>query len=142
VAVGIDRQIAEQAVALLLGGPAATAARLGSGVGLVDDHQLRAGLDELGAAAVALDEVDRDDGNRVLHEQRAVHRQVPSEGANGAGTDDDGREVELLDQLGTPLFAEVGRAEDAEAADLAAIEQLAGDHRGLDRLADADIVAD
>ena len=45
-------------------------------------------------------------------------------------------------QLALPLLGEVRRAEHGEALDLAAVEQLAGDQRGLDRLADADVVGD
>ena len=41
-----------------------------------------------------------------------------------------------------PLLDEVRRAEHGEAVDLAAVEQLAGDERGLDGLADADVVGD
>ena len=45
-------------------------------------------------------------------------------------------------QLADPLVDQVRRAEHGEAVDLAAVEQLAGDERGLDGLADADVVGD
>ena len=41
-----------------------------------------------------------------------------------------------------PLLDEMGRAQDREAIRLAAVDQLAQDQSGLDRLADADIVGD
>ena len=45
-------------------------------------------------------------------------------------------------QLARPLLDEMGRAQDRETIRLAAIDQLAQDQAGLDRLADADIVRD
>ena len=51
-------------------------------------------------------------------------------------------DVELLRKLALPLFGQVGRAQHRDAADLAAVEQFAGDEARLDGLADADVVGD
>src|SRR5439155_22138049 len=49
-------------------------------------------------------------------------------------------DVEFIAQLTLPLLAEVQRTEHAEALDLAAIEQLAGDQPVFRRLAQSDVV--
>jgi hypothetical protein len=56
--------------------------------------------------------------------------------------DGDRMEVEARLELGHPLLDEVRRAQHDEPLDVAAVEQLAGDERGLDGLADADVVGD
>ena len=56
--------------------------------------------------------------------------------------DRDGVEIELRLELARPLLDEMRRAQDGEAVDLAAVDQLAQDQPGLDGLADADIVGD
>lgn len=48
--------------------------------------------------------------------------------------------MELLHQLPLPLFCQMRRAEDGQPPDFAAVEQLAGDDRRLDGLADADVI--
>ena len=50
--------------------------------------------------------------------------------------------MELLRKLALPLLGQVGRAQHRDAADLAAVEQFAGDEARLDGLADADVVGD
>ena len=45
-------------------------------------------------------------------------------------------------KLALPLLAKMRRADDGEALDLAAIEQLADDQAGFNGLADADVVGD
>jgi hypothetical protein len=49
---------------------------------------------------------------------------------------------EFFAQRALPLIAEMRRAQHCEPSGKAPIEQLAGDHRRLDRLADTDIVGD
>src|SRR5262249_32822291 len=51
-------------------------------------------------------------------------------------------DVEAIVQLLQPLLDEMGRTENGEAPDLSAIQQLAGDHSGLNGLADSHIVGD
>jgi len=50
--------------------------------------------------------------------------------------------MEVGFELAHPLVDKVGRAKDGETFDIAAIEQLSCNERGLDGLADADIVGD
>jgi hypothetical protein len=58
------------------------------------------------------------------------------------GGDGHGADVEARLELAHPLLHEVRRAQHGERLDVAAVEQLAGDERGLDGLADADVVGD
>ena len=130
----------EQLVALVA---AAVARAEREGVRLVDDHELGAGAHEVLAAAVGLDEVGRDDDVRVLLEERAADRQAALEALRGRG------QHELGVRGGTSsrsspchCSARCGGQSTARRCDVAAVEQLAGDQRGLDRLADADVVGD
>ena len=50
--------------------------------------------------------------------------------------------MEALLQFALPLLAQVRRAEHGQALDLATVEQLAGDQRAFDGLADTDVVGD
>ena len=68
-------EAAQQLVALVRP-RGADAAGADAGVGLVDDHQLGAGAQEVVAAAVGLDEVGRDDDVRVALEERLADRQA------------------------------------------------------------------
>ena len=112
-------------------------------VGFVDDHELGAGADEVLAAAVGLDEVRRDDDVRVLLKERAGRRGRPRSSRLAVeGRTSSACEVELRPQLVLPLLGEVRRAEHGEALSVAAVEQLASDQRGLDGLADPDVVGD
>ena len=111
-------------------------------VGLVDDDELRAALQELVATSVGLDEVGGDDDVRVLVEQRLVHHQAPLEALDGAGQQQHGVDAELRRQLALPLLGQGRRAEDRAALDGALREQLGRDQTGLHRLADAHVVGD
>ena len=71
-----------------------------------------------------------------------AERQVALQALDGAGKDQLGFDVELLRKLALPLFGQVRRAQHRDAADLGAVEQLAGDEARLDGLADADVVGD
>ena len=109
---------------------------------LVHDHELRAGAHEIVAPPVGLDVIERDDEGGVVIEERLVDRQPAFQPGDGAGAHDLGGDVELARQLGLPLVAEVRRAEDGQAADLAAIEEFAGDQRRLHGLADPHVIRD
>ncbi len=128
---------AEQLVALV-----ATRARRGTGVRLVDDHELGAGAQEVGAAAVALDVVEADHGMRVRREDTFGGRQIAFEPAGARRGDADRADVEVRLQLAEPLINEVRRTENGSALDIATVEELARDERRLDGLADADVVGD
>ena len=75
-------------------------------------------------------------------EDRHAQRQVALQALDGARQHQLGFDVELLRELALPLLGQVRRAQDGDAADLAAVEQLAGDEARLDGLADADVVGD
>ena len=129
----------DQLVALLLGATLLLAE--GAGMRLVDNDQLGAVAHEVVAVALRLDEVDGDDEVREAPEYRFAEA-LAFQLAHRAGKQELGVDVELLAQLLLPLLGEMGRTEDGEPARLAAVEQLAGDEAGLDRLADADVVRD
>ena len=90
-----------------------------------------------------LDVIDADDEEGVVIEEADVGvGDIAFELGDGAGADDGGVEAEAVPELGLPLRAEIGRAEDAEACDFATAEELASDEEGLDGFADADVVGD
>lgn len=108
--------------------------------GFIDDHQFRRVLK---IAIVALHVVDaRDDLAVVLEDAQVSAREVAGQAGQAGGLDDDRVQVELVAQFGFPLFAEMRRTEDAEAAHDAAIEQFADYERRLDCFARADVVSD
>ena len=79
-AAGRAARSVQQLVALVAGPP--PGGLVGDrGVGLVDDDQLGAVVEELVAAAVGLDEVGGDDDVRVAVEQGLVHQQAAFEAA-------------------------------------------------------------
>jgi hypothetical protein len=93
--------------------------------------------------SLRFDEVDaRDEVRIVLVDREILARQLALEAGDARWADHRGVDRELLAQLALPLIAQVGRAEHAQASDDAPIEQLAGDHPGLDGLAHAHIVGD
>ena len=140
VAGGVGGHPPEERVALLAA--PADPAREGASVRLVHDHALRALEGEVFGAPRGLDEVGGDDGERVPVEDGHPEGEVPLQALDGAREHQLRLDVELLGQLALPLFGEVRRAEHRQAADLAAVEQLAGDEARLDGLADADVVGD
>ena len=75
-------------------------------------------------------------------EQRLRGGQAALQPGGRGRRDRDRIEVELGLELAGPLLDEMGRAQDREAVGLAAVDQLAQDEPGLDRLADADVVGD
>ena len=131
----IGRQQAQQVVTLVAAGIVA-----GAGVGLVDDHQFRAAVGKVAAAAVALDVVEADHRVRVHGEDVVGERQAALQPSRAGRSDGHRLDVEAVVELLHPLVHQVRRAEHGEAVDLATVEQLAGDHAGFDGLADADVV--
>ena len=135
------REVFQEFVALVL-----VAVEAGGGrraVRLVHDHEVGAMLDEIVALQFALQEVNADNLERVVAKDAArTGGDAPFKLADRAGTDDDGVEVEFLVEFLLPLLAQIGRAQDAEAFDFSAIQQLAHDEQPLDGFADANIVGD
>ena len=109
---------------------------------LVNHHHLGAGAQEVVEPAIALDEVEAEDGEGIGVEDAHGVRQVALEPRRARCRDGRRSQGELGLQLGTPLIDQVRRAEDREALDLAAVDELAQDQAGLDRLADADVIGD
>ena len=140
MAGGVRGDAAQELVTLLAA--AADPAGEGAAVRFVDDHELGASEGEVLGAARGLDEVGGHDGERMPVEDRDAQRQVALQALDGARQHQLGFDVELLRQLALPLLGQVRRAQHGDAADLAAVEHLAGDEACLDGLADADVVGD
>lgn len=129
---------ADELVALVAGASVGANAA----VRFVDHDELGAGAQEIGAAPLGLDVIERDDRERMHLEDRFVRPEAAFQAGCGAGPHDLGFDVELASELGLPLLAEMRRADHGAALDLAAVEQFAHDEPRLDRLADPDIVGD
>src|SRR5437868_2625147 len=126
----------EQLVTLMTAALAAAYA----GVRFIDYDEWRADTDEFVTPCRLLDEVQANDGERMLLEQARTDAEATFE-AVGARRGDGGRiDAEPAGEFSHPLVHEMRRADDREPRDLAAIEHLACDQPGFDRLADADIV--
>ena len=138
VALGISGQAPKQLIALLT---PATLAR-SAGVGLIDDHELAAAAQEALAVAVALDPIQAHHRERNHVKDRLAGRQSPLQLLGGAGPHHLGRQVELADHVALPLLTQVRRADHRDLADLAPIQQFAGDQQRLHRLAEAHLVGD
>ena len=141
VAVLVLGECVDELVALVAGAAVAFAG-VGAGVGLVDDDEVGAGPDEVVAAAVALDEVDRHHRVRVHVEQRLAVEEAAFQAGGRRRQHELGVDVELLGQLLLPLLGQVRRAQHAHALRVALLQQLLGDQGRFDRLADADVVGD
>ena len=109
---------------------------------LVDDDTLWRDGQEVGAMAVALDVVETDHHDRMMFEERHTGRQGFFNSCGAGGGEGDGVKMEVPLEFLLPLLDEVPRAQHSKVADLAAVEQLAHDQAGFDRLADADVVRD
>lgn len=133
----VSGETLQQAIA-----PLAATVRADAGMGLVDDDAGRTRGREALTALLSLDVVQADDRERMDLEQALRPDDFPFQARRGRGGDGDGLDVELGAQLADPLIDEVRRAQDAEALDLAAVEEFAKDEAGLDGLADADVVGD
>ena len=114
----------------------------GAGVRFVDDHEVGARLEEVVAPLAGLDVVETDDGVRMHREDALARWNAPFQAPRAPGGDGRGADVEANVELGDPLVHEMRRTEDDGAIDVAAVEQLACDEQGLDRLADPDVVGD
>ena len=91
-------------------------------MGLVHDHKLRAGAQEVVAAPVGLHEVGGDDDVGVAVEDGLAGAERTLQALGGAREDLLGVDVELVPELGLPLSGELGRAEDGEAVGLSPVE--------------------
>ena len=114
----------------------------GAGVRLVDDHEVGTRLEEVVSPLAGLHVVETDDCVRVHREDAHARRDAPLQAARAPGGDGGGADVEANLQLGDPLVHEMRRTEDDGAFDVAAVEQLARDEQGLDRLPHPDVVRD
>ena len=130
-------QASEQLVSLM----PALAGR-GAGVGLVDDHEVGTRLEKVVPPLAGLHVVETDDRVRVHREDALARRNAPLQAPRASGGHGGGADLEPNLQLGCPLVHEMGRTEDDGAIDVAAVEQLAGDEQGLDRLPHPDVVRD
>ena len=140
VAGRVGGHATQQIVALLAAPAGATGQR--AAVRLVHDHALGAPEREVLGASRGLDEVGGHHGERVPVEDRYAERQVALQAPDGAREHQRRVDVELLLELPLPLLGQVRRTQHRDTADLAAVEQLAGDEARLDGLADADVVGD
>ena len=111
-------------------------------VRFIDNHEFRAGAKKVSPAAVALDEIDRYDDERINIKERFTDAAVLFEARHGARQDQFGINVEFVAHFGLPLFGELGRTEDGDTLDLATVEKLAGDQTCLDGFSDSDVVGD
>ena len=125
----------------LMSGAASLGGRRAS-VGFVHDDEIRAGAQEVVAAAVGLDEVHRDDDKRMRVEDGLVGAQIFFETARRARKDQFDRDVEFGRELLLPLLGEVRRTQHAQPGDLATVEHFPRDQTSFDRLADAHVVRD
>ena len=114
----------------------------GARVGLVNDHEVGTRLQEVVSSLAGLHVVEADDRVRVLREDACPRRKAPLQAPRAPGGDGCGADMEANLQLGDPLVHEVRGAEDDGAIDVAAVEKLARDEQGLNRLAHPDVVGD
>ena len=114
----------------------------GAGVCLVNDHEVRARLQEVVSPLAGLHVVETDDRVPVLREDAHARRYAALQTARASGGDRCGTDMEAYLQLGDPLVHEVRRTEDDGTVDVAAVEKLAGYKQSLDRLAHPDVVRD
>ena len=119
---------------------AATASRLGGAVHLVDQHQVRAELQERLAIGVTLDRVDAGNEVAIVGKDAPVGRRLAFEPRHRAGADDHGVDVKLLCQFALPLLAQIGRAQHGQPSRHAAVQQLTSNQPSLDGLAHAHVV--
>ena len=112
----------------------------GTRVCLVDDDEVGTRLEKVVSPLAGLHVVETDDRVRVHREDALARRNAPLQAPRAPGGDGCGADVEANLQLGDPLVHEMRRTEDDGAIDVAAVEQLAGDEQGLNRLPDPDVV--
>src|ERR1035441_6305214 len=120
-------------MALMTSAPAFSAVR--AGVGLVDDHQFWTRAQKLIPAALAFDEIQRDDDEVVDVKERLSDPAVTFQAAGSTRQNYFRVNLKLVAKFRLPLLGELWRAQDSEASDFAAVEQLAGDQTGFHGLA-------
>jgi hypothetical protein len=111
-------------------------------MGLVHDDEFGTLEHEVFGVARGLDEVGGDDGAAVPIKHRDPERQIALQALDRAAQHQFGVEVEFFRQLALPLLRQVRWAQHGQAADLAAVQQLARDDARFDSLADADVIGD
>ncbi len=117
-----------------------TAASGSACVRFIDYDQLRTRAQKLRATSLALDVVETDDSVCVRRKDALARRQMAFEPRGTRGRNRNRAQVKSTFELTDPLLDEVWRAKDSKSFDIATIEQLTSDKRGLDRLANAHIV--
>jgi len=142
VALRVIGEFAHQGVALLARAAASSLGRLRCAVRLVHEQQIRAILDEGPPVVLALDQVDTGHKIRIILENTDVRGYVTLQARQGAGANDHRIDTELVLQLLLPLVAQIRRAQDAHATDIAPVEQFAHNQARLDRLANPDVIRD
>src|ERR1017187_8054906 len=111
-------------------------------MGLVNNHKLGTLEEKVLSASGRLDKVGGNNGEALSVEDRHAYRQVPLQALNSAAQDELSLNMKFLGQFPLPLLGQVRRAQHGQTADLAAIQQFAGDDRRFDGLADANVVGD
>src|ERR1035437_8528931 len=106
---------------------------------LVDDHQFRTRTQDLVPAALALDEIQRDDDEVVDVKQGLSNPAVTFQAAGSTRQDYFRVNLKLVAEFRLPLLGELWRAKDSPAYAFAAVEQLTGDQTGVHCLTDAHI---
>ena len=140
MALRLFGELGQKLVALMSGATALGGRR--ARVGFIHDDEIRAGAQKIMAAAVGLDEVHGDDDERIDIEDGLVGTQIFFETTGRAGKDQLDRDIKFGGEFLLPLFGEMGRTQDAEPGDFAAIEHFARDQTGFDGFADAHVVRD
>ena len=142
VAGRVVSKVTEQPITLGAATRSASGVVVHRAMGFIDDDEIRGSPEELVPPPVRLDEVGRDDRDRMTGEDRLVAGQAPFEVANGAGQDQLSIKTELLGELLLPLGCQARRAQDGQARRGALGQELGCDQAGLNGLADADVVGD
>ena len=112
----------------------------GAGVGLVHDHQLRAGSVKLVAPAIGFNKVSGDNHKGIVFEKRLAYPQVSLQAADRTGQHQFRVNMKFVSQFHLPLFGQRRGAQYSQALNLAAIQQLAGNQSGFDGFSDTHII--
>ena len=131
-------QCGEQFIPLMPATPSREIA--GAGLGLIHNHQFRAGAQEFSPVAIALDEVDRHHSMVVELENRLVGSTLPLQSGDGAGEHQLRVDMKLVGQFPLPLFGQMRRTEHHPPTGLPASQEFSSDQAGLNRFADTDVI--
>src|SRR5712691_4283288 len=136
VTVRVLREVTQEPVAEMT----ARAHAADTGMGLLDNHQLRAGADEIVPPALRLDVIQGDDRERIDIEYHLPSGKAALKSARRPGADYLRLNQEFAGELLLPLLTQVRRADDSQPFNLAPVEQFTGKQPRFDRLADADVI--